>query len=118
MKIKLDRVKGFKNERSQKLYILEENEQVLVSWLLLHILSCVLSHFSRVQVFTTPWTLAHQAPLFMGFSWQEYWSGLPCYPPGIEPVSPVSSVLQVGSLPLSHWGSASVIYNYIHLSIT
>ena len=46
----------------------------------------------------TPWTLAHQAPLFMGFSRQEYWSGLPCPPPGdlsepgIEPTSLMSPV--------------------------
>ena len=32
---------------------------------------------SRVQLFTTPWTLAYQAPPSMGFSRQEYWSGLP-----------------------------------------
>ena len=32
-----------------------------------------------------PWTVAHQAPLSMGFSRQEYWSGLPCPPPGIFP---------------------------------
>ena len=37
---------------------------------------CV-SHFSRVRLFATPWTVAHQAPLSMGFSRQEYWSGLP-----------------------------------------
>ena len=47
----------------------------------------------------------------MGFSRQEYWSGLPCPSagdvpdPGIELTSPVSPALQVGSLPLSHWGS-------------
>ena len=35
----------------------------------------------------TLWTVAHQAPLSMGFSRQEYWSGLPCPPPGIEPSS-------------------------------
>ena len=46
---------------------------------------CMLSHFSRVQFFATPWTVAHQAPLFMGFSRQEYWSGLPCPPPGDLP---------------------------------
>ena len=43
----------------------------------------------------TPWTLAHQAPLFMGFSRQEYWSGLPCPPPGdlSDPgMKPMSSV--------------------------
>ena len=42
----------------------------------------VLSHFSPVQLFATLWTVAHQAPLSMGFSRQEYWSGLPCPPPG------------------------------------
>ena len=33
--------------------------------------------FRRVQLFVTPWTVAHQAPLSMGFSRQEYWSGVP-----------------------------------------
>ena len=49
---------------------------------------------SRVQLFATPWTVARQAPPSMGFSRQEYWSGLP-FPspgdlpdPGIEPRSP------------------------------
>ena len=49
---------------------------------------------SRVRLFATPWTVAHQAPLSMGFSRQEYWSGVP-FPspgdlpgPGIEPGSP------------------------------
>ena len=47
-----------------------------------------------VQLFVTPWTVAHQAPLSMEFPRQEYWSGLPFPPPGdlsnpgIEPVSP------------------------------
>ena len=55
--------------------------------------ACVLSHFSHVQLFATPWTVAHQAPLSMEFSKQEYWSGLPCPPPrdlpdsGIKPLS-------------------------------
>ena len=39
--------------------------------------ACVLSHFSRVWFFVTLWTIACQAPLSMGFSRQEYWSGLP-----------------------------------------
>ena len=50
---------------------------------------------SRVQLFATPWSVAHQAPPSMGFSRQEYWSGLP-FPspgdlpnPGIEPRSPI-----------------------------
>ena len=55
---------------------------------------CVLSHFNRVRLFAILWTIARQAPLSMGFSRQEHWSGLPCPPPGdlpdpgIEPVSP------------------------------
>ena len=50
--------------------------------------------FSRVQLFVAPWTVAHQAPPSMGFSRQEYWSGLPLPSPGdlpdpgIEPGSP------------------------------
>ena len=38
--------------------------------------------FIRVRLFATPWTAARQAPLSMGFSLQEYWSGLTCPPPG------------------------------------
>ena len=70
-----------------------------------------LNHFSSVQLFATLWTVTCQALLFMGFSRQEYWSGLPCPSPGdlpdpgIEPMSPVSPALQVDSLPLNHWGS-------------
>jgi len=57
----------------------------------------MLSHFSHVQLSVTPWTAAHQAPLSMGFSRQEYWSVLPHHSdPGIEPASPA---LQVDSLP-------------------
>ena len=68
----------------------------------------VLRRFGRVLLFVTPWTVAHQAPLSRAFCRQEYWSGLPCPPPGdlpdpgIHPMSPVSpSALQVDSLPLS-----------------
>ena len=42
----------------------------------------VLSHFSHVWLFATPWTVAHQPPLSMEFSRQEYWSRLPCSSPG------------------------------------
>ena len=57
---------------------------------------------SRVQLSATPWTAAHQAPLSMGFSRQEYWSGVPCPPPGdlpdlkIELVSLMSPALAGG----------------------
>ena len=49
---------------------------------------------SRVRPFVTPWTVVCQAPLPMGFSWQEYWSGLPFPPPGDLPdpnIKPMSS---------------------------
>ena len=45
----------------------------------------VLSPFSRVQLFATLWTVAHQAPLSTGFSRQEYWNGFPGPPPGDLP---------------------------------
>ena len=71
----------------------------------------MLSRFSCVQLFATQWIITHQASLSMGFSRQEYWSGLPCLPPGnlsnpgIKPMSPADPVLQADSLPLSHQGS-------------
>ena len=52
---------------------------------------------SRVQLFVTPWIAAHQAPLSMGFSMQEYWSGLPFPSPGDLPdpgIKPRSRALQ------------------------
>ena len=64
--------------------------------------SCVLSRFCRVQLCATLWTVALQAPLSMGFSRQEYWSGLPCPPPedlphpGVKPTSLVSPALAGG----------------------
>ena len=77
--------------------------------------ACMLSRFSCVRLFATPWTVARQAPLSMGFSRRECWSGLPCSPlgdlpsPGIEPASPA---LQADSLLLSHWGSPIDIESY------
>ena len=71
----------------------------------------MLSCFCHVRFFATPWTVARQAPLSMGFSRQESWSGLPRPPPGdlpnpgIEPTSPMSPALQADSLRLSHRGS-------------
>ena len=69
---------------------------------------CVLSSFSCVQLLVTPWTVAHQAPPSMGFSRQEYWSGVPCPSPGdlpdpgIEPGSPAAPARQAGSSLLNH----------------
>ena len=71
-------------------------------------------HAKSLQLCPTlydPMVCSPQAPLSMGLSRREYWSGLPCPPPGDlpdpgnEPASPETSVLQADSLPLSHWGS-------------
>ena len=51
---------------------------------------------SHVQLFETPWIIAHQAPMFMGFSRHEYWSGLPFSPPGDLP-DPGISLLSPGA---------------------
>ena len=65
----------------------------------------VVKSLSRVRLFATPWTVAYQAPLSMGFSRQEYWSGLP-FPspgdlpdPGIEPRSPALEADALASEP-------------------
>ena len=50
--------------------------------------------FNRVQLFATLWTIACQAPLSMGFYRQEYWSGLPCPPPGDCPDPGIESLSQ------------------------
>ena len=73
---------------------------------------CVLWCFSRALLFATPWTVAHQAPLSMGCSRQDYWSGLPCpFPvdlpnPGIKIVSPA---LQADSSLLEPPGKPSTV---------
>ena len=57
--------------------------------------------FSHVRLLATPWAVGHEAPLSMGFSRQEYWSGLPFPSPGNIPnpgIEPWSLVLQTGSL--------------------
>ena len=56
---------------------------------------------TRVRLFATPWTIAHQAPLSMGFSRQEYWSELPFPSPGDLPdpgIKPRSPALQADTL--------------------
>ena len=72
----------------------------------------MLNHFSGVSA--TPWTIALQVPLSMGFSRQEYWSGLPSPPPGdlpnpgMEPLSLSLLYWQAGSLPLAPPGKPDV----------
>ena len=69
----------------------------------------MLSRFSRVRLFAALWTVACQAPLSMGFSRQEYWSGLPRLPPEdlpnteTEPMSLMSPALVGGFLTSATW---------------
>ena len=76
----------------------------------------MLRHFSNVQLLAILWTAAHKAPLSMGFSRQEYWSGLPYPPsgylpdPGIEPMSLTSPALAGGFFTTSTTWEA--VYTY------
>ena len=59
----------------------------------------------------TPWTVAHEVPLSMGFSRQEYWSGLPFPSPGDLPdpgIEPMSPALQADSLPTELGGKPQI----------
>ena len=80
----------------------------IFTYLYICVCSCVLSCFSCVWPFVTPWTVTRQAPLPTGFSRQEYWSGLPFPPPGDLPRdgTRVSCFLHwpAGSLPLAQPG--------------
>ena len=118
--IKFQRVKAFWL-KSVVIFVLHAKLSLYI-YICIYLYACMLSHFSCVQLFVTLWTVAHQAPLSMGFSRSEYWSELPCPPPcylpasGIEPKSPVAPTLQADSLSLSHQGSPCVyIYIYIYI---
>ena len=90
--------------------LMAESEEELKS--LLMKVKVKVKSLSHVQLFATPWTVACQAPLSMGFSRQEYWNGLPVPSPGDLPnpgielaslASPaLNLLLQVNSLLLSH----------------
>ena len=89
-----------KNEKSQKMKSFESALGTLR----------VISRFSHV--FATPRAVACQAPLSMGFSRQEYWSGLLFPPPGDLPnpvIKPTSPALKAESLPLSHQDCKCII---------
>ena len=85
---------------------------------------CILSHVCRVQLFATLWPVAHQASLSMGFSRQEYWSGLLCpFPgdlpdPGIEPASVISSALVCGFFTTSTTWEAFTYCNNLYQSLS
>ena len=83
---------------------------------------CVRSDAQSCQLFATQWTVAHQAPLSMGFSRQEGWSGVPCPPPGDLPhpgIAPASPALQADSyLPLAPPGKPQMMINMPHIKFS
>ena len=78
---------------------------------------------SSALLVATPWTVARQAPLPMGFPRQEYWSRLPLPPPrdlpnpGIKLECLASPALAADSLPLRHLGSPAFVYLCISLAL-
>ena len=96
----------------------------VIPYYVLHVCVCVLSH---AQLFATPWTVAYQAPLSMGFCRQEYWSGLPFLSLGFFLTQGSNPGLlhllhwQVDSFPLAWPGKPCTMYyfhNYLLLSIS
>ena len=97
-------------------------EIILLCWIECMCL-CSVWMLNRVQLFATPWTVAHLAPLSMGFSKQEYWNRLP-FPsrgslpkPGIKPVSPVSSggffTMEPAGNPWSHFWNKFLLNSFV-----
>ena len=102
----------FKNSLSDwalgRTWVSASLKSLQVLWLLM-VLSWVakccaaFSHFSLVQLFATPWTIAHQGPLSMGFFRQKYWSGLWCLLPGNIPDQELNLCLLHCRCILYHW---------------
>ena len=86
-----------------------------LKWVIYLVLLCLFA--SLVSKSASLCTAAHRA-LSMGFSREEYWSGLPCPPPGnllhpgIQPESPISPALQTDSLLLSHWENPAIYLEF------
>ena len=84
-----------------------DKEDVLYTHIQWHTVLCAVLSHSVVSDSVTSWTVTHQAPLSIGFSRQEYWSGLPCPPPGDLPdpgIKSRSPALQADSLPAEPQG--------------
>ena len=91
------------------------SSDLIHSWEEFPLLACVPIHFSNAWLFTTLWTVAHQALLSVGFSRHEYWSGLPCPPPGDLPdpgTEPESLMSPAGSLPLVPCGNRMKTFDH------
>ena len=77
----------------------------------------MLSHFSHVQFFATPWTVTHKAPRSMGFSRQKYWSGLPFPSPGDLPNPGIESTSFTSPTLAGGFFTTSVLGNLIKFEI-
>ena len=91
----------------------------LLKWIVCIGLLCCVQLLQLCLTLWDLWTVAGQAPLSMGFSRQENWSGLPCPPPvdlpnpGIKPISLATPVFQAGSLTTEPpWKAHSLVYQY------
>ena len=87
-------------------------DQILIS-----LISCsrVLGCFNHVQLFVTPWSIAHYAPLLMEFSRQEYCSGLPCCPPGDLPDPEIKPTSLTSPALAEEFSTISAIWEAPHL---
>ena len=83
MNIRIQRVEKIKQERDR--WRVGADSPVFSKIIGSELSACLLSRCSHVQLCATLWTATLQAPLSMGFSRQEYWSRLPCPPPGDNP---------------------------------
>ena len=87
-------------------------------------IACMLSHFSCVSLFLTPWIVAHQAPLSVRFSKLEYWIAWPCPSPGdlpdpgIEPTSLTSPALASRFLTTSATWEALLDVHFTSIPLT
>ena len=81
----------------------------------------MLTYFSSVQLFATPWIVTYQAPLSLGFSRQECWSGLPCPPPGDLPNAGTELVSLMSPALAGRFFATSATWEdpcmYVHASI-
>ena len=79
-------------------------------------ISIYVQSLSCIPLFVIPWTIAHQAPLFMGFPMQEYWSGLTFSSPGyLAKPNDQTCVSCISSWILYHWTTWEALYIYIHI---
>ena len=102
------------SQEAEATKICSSTDEWIIWYIYIHngILLC-LALLSHVWLFATPWTVAHQVPLSMEISRQEYWSGLPFPFPGDLPnpeIKPRSPTLQADSLPSEPPGKPPIEY--------